>query len=465
MTALPATTQTRRNLSRDSLRMAFDVIPWKVQGRVLDVTGTIIRAHAPDCRVGSLVTIDVAVGGNRAFGAAAAGRTEAIVAEVVGIQEDKALLMPYSGIQGVSAGCAVSVLGSADHLFLDESLLGRVVDPFLKPLIGDPLKFDEFARKVPIERAAPNPMERSRVSRTLSMGVRAIDSTLTFGEGQRIGIMAGSGVGKSVLMGMMARGSSADINVIGLIGERGREVREFLERDLGPEGLARSVVVVVTGDQSPLMRVRAAKVTTAIAEYFSSLGKNVLLMMDSLTRVAMAQREIGLAGGETPTTKGYPPSVFAMLPRLLERTGPQKQGCGPITALYTVLVDGDDFNDPIADAARAILDGHINLSRSLAARGHFPAIDITTSTSRVMYDIVSKQHWAMSSRLRTLLGSYQENFDLVQIGAYQQGANPVLDEALRKMPAIDRFLRQEINDLTPIAQTLELLPQLTGNPS
>ena len=453
MAAQPSTHQSQRNFSRDALRQAFDVIPWKVQGRVLDVTGTIIRAHAPDCRVGSLVTI------------AAAGRTEAIVAEVVGIQEDKALLMPYSGIQGVSAGCAVSVLGSADHLILDESLLGRVVDPFLNPLIGEPLKFDEFARNVPIERAAPNPMERSRVTRTLSMGVRAIDSTLTFGEGQRIGIMAGSGVGKSVLMGMMARGSSADINVIGLIGERGREVREFLERDLGPEGLARSVVVVVTGDQSPLMRVRAAKVTTAIAEYFSSLGKNVLLMMDSLTRVAMAQREIGLAGGETPTTKGYPPSVFAMLPRLLERTGPQKVGCGPITALYTVLVDGDDFNDPIADAARAILDGHINLSRNLAARGHFPAIDITTSTSRVMYDIVSKEHWAMSSRLRTLLGSYQENFDLVQIGAYQQGANPVLDEALRKMPAIDRFLRQEINDLTPIERTLELLPQLTGNPS
>jgi flagellum-specific ATP synthase len=282
-----------------------------------------------------------------------------------------------------------------------------------------------------------------------------MDSLLTFGEGQRIGIMAGSGVGKSVLMGMIARGSSADINIIGLIGERGREVREFIERDLGPEGLKRSVVVCSTSDQSPLMRLRAAKATTAIAEAFSAQGKSVLLMMDSLTRVAMAQREIGLAVGEPPTTKGYPPSVFSLLPRLLERCGPQIAGRGSISGLYTVLVDGDDFNDPIPDAVRSILDGHINLSRSLAARGHFPAIEVNTSVSRVMRDIVDEEHWELAANLRMLMGIYQENLDYIQIGSYQSGANPNLDSAIALMPAIERFLKQGISERSSMDTALE----------
>jgi flagellum-specific ATP synthase len=324
------------------------------------------------------------------------------------------------------------------------------VDPLIRPLIGDELGVPERAPLAPLEREAPNPMQRARVTNRLSLGIRAMDGLLTFGEGQRVGIMAGSGVGKSVLMGMIARGSAADVNVIGLIGERGREVREFIERDLGPEGLARSVVVCSTSDQSPLMRIRAAKATTAIAESFSMAGKRVLLMMDSLTRVAMAQREIGLAVKEPPTTKGYPPSVFSLLPRLLERCGPQAHGRGSISGLYTVLVDGDDFNEPIADAARSILDGHINLSRALAAKGHFPAIEVNTSISRVMHDIVDGEHWELAKTMRELIGTYNENYDLVQVGGYQPGTNPTLDVALTLMPSINSYLRQAINDRSSI---------------
>jgi FliI/YscN family ATPase len=281
-----------------------------------------------------------------------------------------------------------------------------------------------------------------------------MDSVLTFGEGQRVGIMAGSGVGKSVLMGMIARGSEADVNVIGLIGERGREVREFIERDLGVEGRRRSVVVCSTSDQSPLMRIRAAKATTAIAEAFSAQGKKVLLMMDSLTRVAMAQREIGLAIGEPPTTKGYPPSVFALIPRLLERCGPQIAGSGSISGLYTVLVDGDDFNDPIPDHVRSTLDGHINLSRSLAARGHFPAIEVNTSISRVMRDVVDDEHWQLASTMRALIGAYQENLDYINLGSYQSGTNPTLDAAIAYMPAIESFLKQDIKEHSTMDQAL-----------
>lgn len=446
----PARSLGVRKMQRDQFRTPLSSIPWKIHGRVIEVIGTVVEAHAPDCVVGSLAEIYPRDG------------SASIMAEVVGIRGDRVRMLPLSTLGGVSPGCSVSVIGVADSLPFHDSLLGRVVDPFLKPLDGDALEIDPNAERRPLDCAAPNPLGRNRISKTLSMGVRSIDSALTVGEGQRIGIMAGSGVGKSVLMGMIARGSSADINVIGLIGERGREVREFLERDLGKEALARSVVVVVTGDQSPLMRVRGAKVTTAIAEYFSAQGKSVLLMMDSLTRVAMAQREIGLATGEPPTTKGYTPSVFALLPRLLERTGPQLKNQGNITALYTVLVDSDDFNDPIADAARSILDGHINLSRALAAKGHFPAIEITTSTSRVMHDIVAKDHWQMAQHLRMLLGTYQENFDLIQIGAYQPGSNPTLDEAVSRMPMIDRFLKQDISEQSSLEQVLDLMPKVIG---
>jgi len=430
-----------RRFDREALKFSFNQIDWRPSGKVTDVVGTVVEAHLPGSRLGTVVSISVR------------GQGE-VLAEVVGFTRDKALLIPYSSLSGIAPGCAVSGKQTWDRVAVGDYLLGRVVDPLMNPLEGD-LQLPERPFMVPLEKEAPNPLRRARVADKFQLGIRAMDSLLTFGEGQRVGIMAGSGVGKSVLMGMIARGSAADVNVIGLVGERGREVREFIERDLGPEGLARSVVVCSTSDQSPLMRLRAARATTAIAEAFSAQGKRVLLMMDSLTRVAMAQREIGLAIGEPPTTKGYPPSVFALLPRLLERCGPQVDGQGSISGLYTVLVDGDDFNDPIPDAVRSILDGHINLSRSLAARGHFPAIDVTTSTSRVMRDIVDDEHWGLASTLRQLLGVYQENIDLIQVGAYQQGTNPTLEAAIAMMPTIEAFLRQDINERSTLREALQ----------
>ncbi len=430
-----------KQFDRSDLRQSFGFINWNPSGKVTDVVGTVVEAHLPTSRLGTIVTISVK------------GQDD-VLAEVVGFRDDKALLLPYGNLSGISPGCAVSGRRTEDRITVGDHLLGRVVDPMMNLMIGD---VPEPIRPVvvPVERDAPNPLLRGRVERKLSLGIRAMDSLLTFGEGQRVGIMAGSGVGKSVLMGMIARGSSADVNVIGLIGERGREVREFIERDLGPEGLKRSVVVVSTSDQSPLMRIRAAKAVTAVAEAFSAQGKRVLLMMDSLTRVAMAQREIGLAIGEPPTTKGYPPSVFSLLPRLLERCGPQVAGKGSISGLYTVLVDGDDFNDPIPDAVRAILDGHVNLSRSLAAKSHFPAIEVSTSISRVMHDVVDPEHWQLASTLRMLMGVYQENYDYIQIGSYQHGTNPTLDAAIKLMPAIETFLKQGINEKSTMEKAME----------
>jgi flagellum-specific ATP synthase len=428
---------------------SFSHINWDPRGKVCDVVGTVIEAFLPGSQLGTIVAI--AIGGHQGE----------VLGEVVGFRGDRSLILPYNNLGGIAPGCAVTAIHRLDSVMVGEHLVGKVVDPMLQPLTGRLPQVDPSScATVPLDRDAPNPMERQRIEHPLSLGIRAMDSLLTFGEGQRIGVMAGSGVGKSVLMGMIARGSSADINVIGLIGERGREVREFLERDLGPEGLARSVVVVVTGDQSPLMRLRGAKLTTAIAEYFASRGKRVLLMMDSLTRVAMAQREIGLAIGEPPTTKGYPPSTFSMLPRLLERCGPMPEGSGSISGFYTVLVDGDDFNDPIPDAARSILDGHINLSRTLAARGHFPAIDVPTSASRVMFDVVSKDHWALANKLRGLLGVYEENYDYIQIGTYQPGSNPQLDLAIQLMPQIQKFLKQDINELSTLDEALAGMNEL-----
>lgn len=428
---------------------SFSHINWDPRGKVCDVVGTVIEAFLPGSQLGTIVAI--AIGGHQGE----------VLGEVVGFRGDRSLILPYNNLGGIAPGCAVTAIHRLDSVMVGEHLVGKVVDPMLQPLTGRlPQADPSSCATVPLDRDAPNPMERQRIEHPLSLGIRAMDSLLTFGEGQRIGVMAGSGVGKSVLMGMIARGSSADINVIGLIGERGREVREFLERDLGPEGLARSVVVVVTGDQSPLMRLRGAKLTTAIAEYFASRGKRVLLMMDSLTRVAMAQREIGLAIGEPPTTKGYPPSTFSMLPRLLERCGPMPEGSGSISGFYTVLVDGDDFNDPIPDAARSILDGHINLSRTLAARGHFPAIDVPTSASRVMFDVVSKDHWALANKLRGLLGVYEENYDYIQIGTYQPGSNPQLDLAIQLMPQIQKFLKQDINELSTLDEALAGMNEL-----
>ena len=430
-----------KQFDRSDLRQSFGFINWNPSGKVTDVVGTVVEAHLPSSRLGTIVNISVK------------GQAD-VLAEVVGFRDDKALLLPYGNLSGISPGCAVSGRRTEDRITVGDHLLGRVVDPMMNVMVGD---VPEPIRPlvVPVERDAPNPLLRGRVENKLSLGIRAMDSLLTFGEGQRVGIMAGSGVGKSVLMGMIARGSSADVNVLGLIGERGREVREFIERDLGAEGLKRSVVVCSTSDQSPLMRIRAAKAVTAVAEAFSAQGKRVLLMMDSLTRVAMAQREIGLAIGEPPTTKGYPPSVFSLLPRLLERCGPQVAGMGSISGLYTVLVDGDDFNDPIPDAVRAILDGHVNLSRSLAAKSHFPAIEVSTSISRVMHDVVDPEHWQLASTLRMLMGVYQENYDYIQIGSYQQGTNPTLDAAIKLMPAIETFLKQGITEKSTMEKAME----------
>lgn len=432
-----------RTFERAHLKSTMAAIDWDPQGRVCDIVGTVIEAILPGTPIGSIVSITAPVPGGQ------------ILAEVAGFKNERALLIPYSSVQGVSPGSPVKGMKVLNQIHVGDHLLGRVIDPMMQPLFGPDLHVAPNADLAHLEREAPNPMTRQRVTTPFGLGIRAIDGLLTFGEGQRIGVMAGSGVGKSVMMGMMAKGSEADVNVIGLIGERGREVREFIERDLGAEGLARSVVVVVTGDQSPLLRIRAARAVTAIAEHFAARDKKVLLMMDSLTRVAMAQREIGLAVGEPPTTKGYPPSVFSLLPKLLERCGPQARGS--ISGIYTVLVDGDDFNEPIADAARGILDGHIVLSRSLAARHHFPAIEVTSSTSRVMHDIVDRDHLDLAAHIKMLLGVYQENFDYVQIGSYQAGTNPTLDEAIRLMPAIEKFLKQDRSELTTFDSSIEKL--------
>jgi flagellum-specific ATP synthase len=441
-----------RAFDRESLRGAMTSIDWDPQGRVCDIVGTVIEAILPNTPIGSIVSIGAPVPGGQ------------ILAEVAGFKNDRALLIPYSSVQGVSPGSPVKSMKILNQVHVGDHLLGRIIDPMMQPLYGPKLDVSTTSPDTALlEREAPNPMTRQRVSQPFSLGIRCIDGLLTFGEGQRIGIMAGSGVGKSVMLGMIAKASDADVNVIGLIGERGREVREFIERDLGPEGLARSVVVVVTGDQSPLLRIRAARVVTAIAEHFSSKDKKVLVMMDSLTRVAMAQREIGLAVGEPPTTKGYPPSVFSLLPKLLERCGPQAKGS--ISGLFTVLVDGDDFNEPVADAARSILDGHVVLSRTLAARHHFPAIDITNSTSRVMHDIVDRDHQDAAAFIKMLMGVYQENFDYVQIGSYQAGTNPTLDTAIRLMPSIEKFLKQDRSELCSYEKSLEQLAAIVHGPN
>jgi flagellum-specific ATP synthase len=421
-------------LSRKAIAQRFKAIDWQPTGKVCDVVGTIVEAKFPRGRLGTVVKIDIG------------DQERSVLAEIVGFRDERTLLLPFSHLGGISPGGLVYGQKTFNHVPVGDFLLGKIIDPFVQSLDSVDLDIPDHPQMMLLDRDAPNPLSRHRIEHQFSLGIRSLDALLTFGEGQRLGIMAGSGVGKSVLMGMIAKGSGADVNVIGLIGERGREVREFIERDLGSEGLKKSVVVVVTSDQSPLMRLRGAKTVTAIAEYFSAKGKKVLLMMDSLTRVAQAQREIGLAVGEPPTVKGYPPSVYTLLPRLLERCGPQQTGSGSISGLYTVLVDADDFNDPIPDAARAILDGHIQLSRDLATKGHFPAIDVTRSVSRVMHDIVDVQHWETARMVKELLSVYRDNFDYVQLGSYMPGSNQKLDQAIKLMPKIEKFLRQNISE-------------------
>jgi len=401
----------------------------KRYGKVSTVIGTIIECTGLEACVGEIFGIHTITG-------------KIVEAEVVGLQEERTLLMPYDRVEGMKSGCLVESFGQALTVPVGEEMLGRVVDANASPI--DNLGPLQTSGHQEVQNSPPAPLERNRIDDIMFTGIRALDSLNTIGSGQRVGLFAGSGVGKSVTLGMIAKHSEADINVIALIGERGREVQEFIEDTLGDEGMKRSVVVAVTSDMAAMSRIKGAFTATAIAEYFRDQGKNVLLMMDSVTRVAMAQREIGLASGEPPTTKGYTPSVFAILPKLLERAG--KTSKGSITGIYTVLVDNDDMNEPIADAVRSILDGHIVLSRRLAHKNHYPAIDILESISRVMPNIVTNEQRAVSMKARELLATYREAEDLVNIGAYVKGSNPKIDEAIRKHPKLESFLIQDMNE-------------------
>lgn len=417
-----------------------------VNGRVVQVIGVLVESQGPVCGVGEVCEIHV-------------DRSKPpVLAEVVGFRESRTLLMPFGEVYQIRPGSEVVSTGSSLRVPVGRSLLGRVLDGLGRPLDGKgPI---DAEGETSASASPPHPLARQRINRPLSLGVRAVDGLLTVGTGQRLGIFAGSGVGKSTLLGMMARNTTADVNVIALIGERGREVRDFLEKDLGEEGLARSVIVVATSDQVPVVRLRGAQVATGIAEYFRDRGLNVLLMMDSVTRVAWAQREIGLASGEPPTTRGYTPSVFALLPQLLERSG--MASGGSITALYTVLVEGDDMNEPVADTVRGILDGHIVLSRNLAARNHYPAIDVLTSVSRLMSDITSKEHRRCAGMLRDVLATHKASEDLINIGAYAHGSNPKIDFALSKIDAVNGFLKQAVDEPSSFEDTAAELERLFG---
>jgi flagellum-specific ATP synthase len=368
---------------------------------------------------------------------------KAIFAEVVGFRKEGVLLMPFGGLDGVGPGCRILSTGKKSNVRVGQGLLGRVVDGQGNPI--DDMGPIETECEYPIYADPINPMKRSRITKPMDLGVRPVNGLFSCGKGQRMGVFSGSGVGKSMLLGMIARNTKADVNVIGLIGERGREVREFIENNLGSGGLKRSVVVAATSDMHPLMRMRAAYVATAIAEYFRDRKMDVLLMIDSLTRFAMAQREVGLSIGEPPTTKGYTPSVFSLMPKLLERAG-NVEDSGSITGIYTVLVEGDDFNEPVADAARSILDGHITLSRELAARNHYPAINILESRSRVMIDIVDKDHRVRAGDIINSVATYKKAEDMINIGAYVDGNNPEIDKAIRMKDDIDAFLRQDVDE-------------------
>ncbi|WP_392486869.1 flagellar protein export ATPase FliI [Haloimpatiens sp. FM7315] len=382
-------------------------------------------------------------------------KKEAIKCEVVGFKEDNIILMPLGEIVGISSGCRVVPERRPLSAICSEDLLGKILDGLGNPLNGDSIKEGEI---YPLDREPPDPLKRRRIKEILPTGIRAIDGFLTCGEGQRIGIFAGSGVGKSTTLGMIAREAKADVNVIALIGERGREVLDFVEKDLGEEGLKKTVVVCATSDKPALVRLKGAFTATAIAEYFRDKGKKVVLMMDSVTRFAMAQREIGLAVGEPPATKGYTPSVFAKLPRLMERSGMSDKGS--ITAFYTVLVDGDDFNEPIADAVRGILDGHIILSRALASKNHYPAIDILNSVSRLMPEISTKEHKKAASIGRDMLATYNESEDLINIGAYVKGSNPKIDKAIEYHDILLDYLKQGIDEKSPIETSIDVLEKI-----
>lgn len=417
------------------------IYPYRIYGKVEQVVGLVIEGKGPISSIGDSAYIFPFFG------------SDPIEAEVVGFREKKTLLMPLGEIRGIGVGSKILTRRQSVYYYAGDELLGRVINGLGHPIDGKgELKCKD---PVPIYRKPVNPMRKKRISSPLDLGIRSINALLTCGKGQRMGIFAGSGVGKSVLLGMIARHTAADVNVIGLIGERGREVREFIERDLG-EGLSRSVVVAATSDEPPLIRIRGAYLAVAIAEYFRDRGYDVLLMMDSLTRFAMAQREIGLAIGEPPTTKGYTPSVFSQLSKLLERTG-NGEGEGSMTAIFTVLVEGDDLEDPVADASRAILDGHIVLSRKLADSNFYPAVDVLRSVSRLMKDIVSKEQLEYASRVIEILSEYERAEDLINIGAYVPGSNKKIDYAISMIDKVRLFLKQDIEEKVTFEDTLNAL--------
>lgn len=401
------------------------------RGVVLDVVGMVLHVAGIRAAVGDLLEVESAIGAP-------------LGVEVVGFRAGHLLCAPLGAVSGIRPGARVRLTRSNARVAVGPDLLGRVLDAFGRPMDGKAMNTSD---QYPLRATPPSPFERRPVDTPFGTQVRVIDTALTIGIGQRLGIFAGAGVGKSTLLGMICRRADADVNVVALIGERGRELNEFVRNSLGPDGLARSVVVAATSDQPPLVRARGAETATAIAEYFRDQGKKVLLVMDSVTRYAMALREAATAAGEPAATKGYPPSVFAALPRLLERAG-TSGGEGVITALYTVFVEGDDLSDPVADAVRGILDGHIVLSRSLAEKGHFPSIDVLKSVSRLAPELVSKEHWEIACRAREVLATYQDTLDLIQVGAYVRGSDPRVDEACAAMPKLEAFLRQPVSEAT-----------------
>jgi len=427
------------------VELLSDLEPARIRGRVRQAIGLVVQADGLALPVGAACDIRTAGGG-------------VVPCEVVGFREEVTLLMPLEDLQGVRRGDEILCRAQVQRLPVGRALLGRVIDSLGHPIDGGPRVTAE--RQGPLQARAPHPLGRERIREPLGTGVRAIDALLTCGKGQRLGLFAGSGVGKSTLLGMCARGTAADVIVIGLVGERGREVREFVEKDLGPEGLKRSVVVVETSERPALLRVRAPFAATAVAEYFRDEGLDVLLLMDSITRMANAQREVGLSAGEPPATKGYPPSVFAQMPRLLERAG--RSGKGSITGVYTVLVEGDDVNEPIADTARSILDGHVWLSRDLAVRGHYPSIDPLQSVSRLMTEVASPEQTEASQRLKALLAAWRDAEDLINVGAYVKGTNPEIDAAVQARPAILRFLKQGVAERSTLDESRRALLELAA---
>ncbi len=414
---------------------------FRYMGKIEKIVGMTIEASGPAANIGDVCRIF------------SKDMSSYIHAEVVGFNKSNILLMPYTDIEGIGPGSIVDNTGDKLNVKVGSGLTGRIIDALGNPLDGG-YEID-YTDEVSITGIPVNPFTRPPIHEKIELGVKAIDGMLTMGKGQRMGIFAGSGVGKSTLMGMIARKVKADVNVIALVGERGREVREFIERDLGKDGMARSVLVVATSDQPAMMRSKCPLTATAIAEYFMNQGKDVLLMMDSLTRYAMALREVGLSTGEPPIARGYTPSIYSAMPKLLERAGNFPKGS--ITGIYTVLVEGDDTNEPISDTVRGIIDGHIILSRKIAAQNHYPAIDILSSVSRLMTEIADPEHKAAAGKLRNLLSLYNSNFDLISIGAYKHGTNPKLDEAINKIDAINNFLIQSVDDSVSMEETIKRL--------